>query len=205
MVCDIFSSGSEFIRLITKKGGIPNKMSSLFQLEVDIEGFTELKRSLIGIDIACNDLSPAWDEIEKDFREEQKGIFNKQGAHGSRSKWIELADSTKYSKRLKIRRGIYTLRAMKILQATGRLMDSLVGETSDSVLEKSPMQMTIGTRVPYGVYHQSRKPRKKLPRRAFLDFDSNQRKRWMRVLKAVLTGNINLQLAQQKPTKRVRI
>lgn len=52
---------------------------------------------------------------------------------------------------------------------SGRLMDSLTGTpNTDSVLRIGNASLVIGTKVPYGVYHQSDRPRSKIPLRKFL-------------------------------------
>lgn len=57
-----------------------------------------------------------------------------------------------------------------ILVASGRLRDSLTqrGGTSDTISRIGKLNMILGTRVPYGIYHQSDSARKKMPLRKFL-------------------------------------
>lgn len=56
-----------------------------------------------------------------------------------------------------------------ILVATGRLRDSVTGSgNGDSILQISKNLLIMGTRTPYGVYHQSDLPRRKIPLRKFL-------------------------------------
>lgn len=56
-----------------------------------------------------------------------------------------------------------------ILVRTGKLRDSVTEHgSSDSVLQISETALILGTRVPYGIYHQSDAPRKIIPLRKFL-------------------------------------
>ena len=63
-----------------------------------------------------------------------------------------------------------------ILVATGRLRDSISGRVGlqskpsvDSILQIGRQSLILGTRVPYGIFHQSDAPRKSnLPQRKFL-------------------------------------
>jgi len=56
-----------------------------------------------------------------------------------------------------------------LLVRKGRLADSLSsGDGGESLLEITPTSLTIGTKTPYGVYHQSDRPRKIIPLRKFL-------------------------------------
>ena len=56
-----------------------------------------------------------------------------------------------------------------ILVATGRLRDSLSGAiNNDSIQVIGKKGLIMGTKVYYGVYHQSDKPRSKIPLRKFL-------------------------------------
>lgn len=175
-------------------------MSSGKFLEIDIkiEGYTELHRGLAGIDIAVNDLRPAWEQISKDFWEEQKGIFDAEGAFAGRNKWTELSEKYRQWKEIKYP-------GKPILQRTGKLYASLTGKNEGSIFNMEPLEMSIGSNVAYGIYHQSRKPRKKIPRRPFLDTVESQRRRWMRIIKEKCHENINLRLGQQKQTERERI
>lgn len=56
-----------------------------------------------------------------------------------------------------------------LLVATGRLATSLLSPGSPgNVTNIGPTELTMGTTVPYGIYHQSDQPRKKIPLRKFL-------------------------------------
>jgi len=166
------------------------------EFRVDIEGQTELRRGIAGVDDSVSDLSAAWEGLKEDFYSVQRGIFEAEGAFDGREKWQGLTPAyLKLKKKLKANGSITSL---KILQASERLKNSLSGNTSDSVLIMKKMEFAIGTNLEYAIYHQSNKPRKKLPRRAFLTFTKSMRNRWMLIMKNAIKNNINLKLAQQK-------
>lgn len=56
-----------------------------------------------------------------------------------------------------------------ILVATGKLRDSVTGGTNkDSINRIGKQSLVVGTKVEYGIYHQSDKPRRIIPLRKFL-------------------------------------
>lgn len=56
-----------------------------------------------------------------------------------------------------------------LLVRSGALAASLLGPANKgSVSRIGPLSMTFGTSIPYGIYHQSDQPRKKIPLRKFL-------------------------------------
>ena len=70
-----------------------------------------------------------------------------------------------------------------ILVASGRLKNSLTGApNSDSIVRIGKSSLIMGTKVPYGIYHQSDKPRSKIPQRKFLFIDDARRDRWIRII-----------------------
>jgi phage gpG-like protein len=80
--------------------------------------------------------------------------FSKEQGPGG--KWKSLSPVTIFR-----RRGGGQSKSAKILQDTGRLRNSIVNDSSSKGAE-------VGTNVEYAKYHDSDKPRKKLPQRKFL-------------------------------------
>lgn len=108
------------------------------------------------------DLQPVNEKLIEEFRNEIKLQFETQGGR-SGFPWAPLKPSTI---RGRVRAGFPP---GPILVRTGALRDSLV-ESHHALGCKSntPKGWFIGTQVKYAVYHQSRSPRTKIPRRAFL-------------------------------------
>jgi phage gpG-like protein len=70
------------------------------------------------------------------------------------------------------------------LHASGKLYRALSGTSPDSVFEKQPQEMAIGTSLPYGKYHQTGTSR--MPRRAPIDFTDEQKERLVEPIKKKL-------------------
>lgn len=104
------------------------------------------------------EMSKPVSELLKTYVED---VFEHQGAVAGRSKWKDLAESTK----LKRRGGTYV-----ILQDSGFLAGSITAYNDGPVAEAF-------TNVPYAGYHISQEPRHKIPLRDFtdIDFESMQR------------------------------
>lgn len=106
-----------------------------------------------------NDLRKPFGLILRDFYRSEKAIFKLKGP----GQYPDLAESTKADKK---RKGypVYP-----ILVRTGRLAASLLSASSDgSVAKITPLSLTFGTSVEYGIFHQSDEARTKLPLRKFL-------------------------------------
>lgn len=108
-----------------------------------------------------SDLRPAFALFKQDFYRYEQQLFRLK----SPGKYQDL--SPKYKERKVKKYGF----AYPILKASGALSKSLLSPTSPgsvAVVKKDFFE--IGTNVPYGVYHQSTKPRRKIPHRPFFIF-----------------------------------
>ena len=105
-----------------------------------------------------DDLSPALKEMGKSYIKSREFIFLNKGP----GLYKDLKPSYKKQKAKK------TGSAYPILKWTGRLAKSITKEGGENIFEVSKRTLAIGTRVPYGIFHQSLAPRKVLPRRPFL-------------------------------------
>lgn len=113
-----------------------------------------------------------WDAVTSEFRKIEKEQFAGEGI-GPSGKWKAL--SAAYAKR-KIKKWGST----PILQASGRLVKSLTGNSSDSVVEKTADELTIGTTVPYAGYHQ--RGTKTMPSRPPVDLSEQHTDRLGKVI-----------------------
>ena len=125
-----------------------------------------------------SDLRVPYAMIAKDFQKSRKAIFALQSA----GQYPDL--STKpffawWEKNEDLRRqfdgGYKEYKKAKfgfsypILKATGRLEKSVTDPGDpENVTRIGPIEMELGTRVPYAVYHQSDEPRSRIPLRKFL-------------------------------------
>lgn len=131
------------------------------------------------------DLRIAFTIIAKDWRKSNKAQFQLKNA----GQYPPL--SSKYAARKVAGYG-----NKPILVRTGKLRDSVSGTlNSDSIQVIGKNSLIMGTRVPYGVYHQSDDPRRKIPLRKFLFIGpesprtapraiTGRLERWMSILNA---------------------
>jgi len=153
------------------------------ELRFELEGEVQVRRRFTGVMTRMTSLKPAFERIAKDFRAHMAEVFDTEGGATKSGRWERLSD----------RYGAWKARhypGMPILQRGDRksgrgplLMPSLTQEGHPyAVLDLTEDSLAIGTRVPYAVYHQSRLPRKRLPRRAFIDLPESVRARWIQIL-----------------------
>ncbi|MGR3219394.1 MAG: hypothetical protein ACUZ8H_06190 [Candidatus Anammoxibacter sp.] len=123
-----------------------------------IENDAEFKRAIQDAGKKVSDLRRAWTDISRDWRKSNTAQFSLLGTG------LYPPLSPEYKKRkAKLFPG------KPILVATERLKKSVTSKGSPdhiNVIVKSGF--TFGTRVPYGIFHQSDAPRKTLPLRKFL-------------------------------------
>jgi phage gpG-like protein len=124
----------------------------------EIENDAEFQKQINDAVEKVGDLRIAFTLIAKDWRNSNIAQFSLQGTG------LYPPLSKKYSERKKKKTP-----SAPILVASGRLRDSVTGGVnSDSIQEIKKDSLMIGTLVPYGIYHQSDRPRRKIPLRKFL-------------------------------------
>lgn len=103
-----------------------------------------------------DDLRVPFGLIAQDFHTSEAALFNLKGP----GQFPDLREKTKQRKIAAFGS------AFPILVAKGRLRDSLTSNNSDSIVTVGRASLTIGTKVPYGRFHQD--GTKNLPVRKFL-------------------------------------
>lgn len=118
---------------------------------------------------AVKDLTIPLTLIAKDFFKSERAIFQLQGP----GQYPDLAESTKKN-RIKNNLPIYP-----ILKKSGALERSVTDPTDTNSVNyiEGGYKLVIGTKLAYGIYHQSDKPRSKIPLRKFL-FIGPEAPRW---------------------------
>lgn len=125
-----------------------------------------------------SDLKIPFSMIAKDFQKSRKAIFalKSAGEYPDLSTrpffaWWERDDKLRreylngYKEYKEAKWGF----AYPILKRTGRLEKSVTDAADpENVTRIGPIEMELGTRVPYAVYHQSDEPRSRIPLRKFL-------------------------------------
>lgn len=155
-------------------------MPQVVRIRVDIEGVKELDRAVLSRADRLSDMRPAWQKIIAALQDYEERMFDAEGAIEGLEKWAPLSDAYAAWKAIH-----YPGRG--ILVRTGALKASLTGGGQGIRIVKAK-EMVFGTAVPYGIYHQSRRPRRKLPRRAFLRLSEPMKDRIMDIVEDHLRG-----------------
>jgi phage gpG-like protein len=130
----------------------------MFRFRLDIAGEVQLDRGIARFADGVSDYRPIWPVIMDDFYAQEKDQFATQGAEGGDT-WQPLSPAYSAWKEVHFP-------GQPILQRTGDLERSLTSSTDpNSVHIPGRKVLTLGTRVPYAIYHQSIAPRTMLPRR----------------------------------------
>lgn len=129
------------------------------QLRFNIDGQTQLSKVLLGIEGVVRDWTPALSTSAADIIDFiQNDVFNSEG-EAIGDPWQPLSPGYAKQKERKYP-------GMPILQATGHMRESF-GATIDA------SSLTVWNSATYFKYHQSRLPRKKIPRRVMMYLTDN--------------------------------
>lgn len=116
-------------------------------ITVTVDGQQKFNGAIDALNRGVSDFRPVWPEIELAFFRLMSEQFDSEGQRGG-AKWKPLSEKYRQWKEKK-----YPGRP--ILHLTGRLRRSLsVVGGGDQIREPEPLSLTLGTRVPYAVYHQ---------------------------------------------------
>ncbi len=128
--------------------------TSSFIIENDNEFAAQIDAAIARV----SDLRVAFGLIAKDWRKSNAAQFSLLG----NGQYPQL--SAMYAARKRKEVG-----SKPILVRTGRLRDSVgLARNGDSIQEITKTSLLMGTKTPYGIYHQSDAPRRKIPLRKFL-------------------------------------
>jgi len=130
----------------------------MFRFRLEIAGEVQMDRGIARFADGVTDYRPIWAMVEDDFYALEKRQFESEGAEGGDS-WQPLSPAYAEWKEAHYP-------GMPILERTGNLQQSLTNPADpDAVCIEERKALTVGTRVPYAIYHQSLEPRTVLPRR----------------------------------------
>jgi len=162
-------------------------MSKMFEFtaELDKNDIKLLNLELTRIGGRAGDLRPVFEHLRPEYVQEVEKRFKSQGSYSGKG-WPRLKLSTlKDRKRKGYPPG-------PILVRSGALRDSLVSNTMNTINTVRRKYWEYGSRIPYAIYHQSTRPRRKLPRRAFLFISNKFRLRTIRAFHSyVVTGKVS--------------
>ncbi len=130
----------------------------MFRFRLDIAGEVQMDRGIARFSDGLTDYRPIWPVIADDFYAMEERQFKTEGREGGEA-WKDL--SPEYAG---WKQAHYP--GKPILQRTGDLVASLTsGNDPNAVKVEERKKLTLGSKVPYAIYHQSPQPRKVLPRR----------------------------------------
>jgi phage gpG-like protein len=152
----------------------------MLRLRFSIEGEAQVSRVLqIAVD-AATDLTPAWDRVVEDFHKAEAAQFGGQGV-GPGGAWAPLSPAYAAYKSKKYG-------GKPVLQRSGRLYDSLTSKNEESVTDREPLSLTLGTRVAYAGYHQT--GTRRMTRRKVIDLPEDFKRRAVRHVQRHLVDQI---------------
>jgi hypothetical protein len=156
----------------------------MLRVTLTIEGDIVIDRLLEGIEARAQDMTPAWPAVVQAFRRIVRAAFDTEGA-STGSAWPQLAESTQADRLRKLYQPEHP-----ILQRTRTLYRSLAigDQVQGAFVNQTPQSLEIGTTVEYFKYHQSNKPRFKIPRRAPVLLTMDDRHEIFRPIRLYLTG-----------------
>ncbi len=145
-------------------------------LTIEIDGLDAIQEKIDSVRELILDFRPFYRIINLDFQAERAAVTFKQ----SPGMFNDLSDKYKITK-ARTHGFIYP-----ILVAGGKLRKSLIGKSPDSVIKITKKDYVRGTKLPYAIYHHSKAPRKKIPRRPLWNDDpgSPMLRRWDAILES---------------------
>ncbi len=162
----------------------------MLQLTFDFDA-EPIDQALEGFQLSLADSSPALVRIADDFREMIREQFSTEGRAGD-TPWADLAPST-------VGRGRRP--GSSILYSTGALLQSLIDPAAFGHVEETDGQsLTIGSSLPYALYHQTGTGRgvgqswlssgrslgRGMPMRPIIALTPDRAERWLGILAEML-------------------
>lgn len=119
----------------------------MINITFDVSGVALVQQKFASYGADVSDLSVPLGQVADDLQADfTLNMATEGGLFGG---WVPLAASTIQER---VREGYG---ASPILYRTGRLANSLSGDGADTVKEVTDKSVTVGTSVPYGIYHQT--------------------------------------------------
>lgn len=159
------------------------------RVSIDVFGEREIARDILRKGGRMTDPAPAFAKISIMLTTRTARHWKSNGARSGKP-WKPLADSTVAAK---ARNKKARFEPEAILRLTGALWRSLTKRRDKNAIRTAnSKELHWGSRVDYGKYHHSRKPRKSnLPRRAVVDFLEKDKKDVLKVLQRwIITGAV---------------
>lgn len=130
----------------------------MFRFRLDVAGEVQMDRAIARFADGVTDYRPIWGVIADDFYAQELAQFESEGEEGGEG-WQELSPAYAAWKEAQFP-------GKPILERTGDLKASLTREGDPNAVRiEERKTLTLGSRIPYAIYHQSIEPRRVLPRR----------------------------------------
>lgn len=163
--------------------GIQHHGNGVVTVAAHLEGADVVMRRFQGIAANAEDVSPAFPEVQRAFFNVVRRAFETEGGSTASGPWRSLAERTTRERRAQGYDPFHP-----ILQRTQTLMRSLTLPGADAVMIGAPKMLALGSGVDYFKYHQSNRPRTKIPRRAPVDVTQADKHELLRPIVNHITG-----------------
>ncbi|MDE2097862.1 MAG: phage virion morphogenesis protein [Patescibacteria group bacterium] len=119
----------------------------MFRFRLEIAGQVQMDRGIARFADGVSDYRPIWPVIADDFYAQEKDQFKSEGTEGG-EEWQQL--SPEYEKWKEVH-----FPGKPILQRTGDLYKSLTSASDPNTVNRQERKtLTLGSKVPYAIYHQ---------------------------------------------------
>ncbi len=150
----------------------------MFRVRMVVAGEVEMDRGLARFTEGVADWRPIWNVFADTFYSYIKAQFASEGAEALGSKWAQLSDAYAAWKAVHYP-------GKPILERTGRLLASLSSSKgAGAVYEPKPKSLTIGSTVPYAIFHQ--KGTEKMPQRKEIVLSEHAKRELMKLAQMYL-------------------
>lgn len=155
----------------------------MIRINFTLDGEALVDRVFAVIEERIENPSPAWPAVVKAFQAIEAEVFQGEGAHTGRP-WPQLAPRTQADRR---RKGFPP--AHPILARTHALERALtLGDGAAAVTTARTLRYRLAPEVGYWVYHQSNKPRSRIPRRATVLLTADDRTKIIHPIRLYVRG-----------------
>lgn len=157
----------------------------MISFSATVDGVPEFDRAFNRIGQIISDFRSIWPEVAQAFYRIEVEQFESEGTRGASGRFTALSPAYAKFKAVKFP-------GKTILRATDTLFDSLTNPNAPgSVFRPEQSQLTLGTSVPYGVFHQ--RGTRRMPRRPPISMSEDQKRQ---IQKAIQIGLVQFMRRQ---------
>lgn len=148
-----------------------------FNLRFEVAGEEQIGRALLRFAEGVTDYTEPFNEIANDFLEVERRLFDSEGGTGGSGAWKPLSKNYAEWKDKHFP-------GAKILHRWEIMRESLTQfKANYSIRDVQKLSVTLGTEVPYAIYHQQGRG---LPQRKAIDLNETDKQRWMKFIQQFL-------------------